>query len=189
MWLSFMVQMCKIIICPGVLFNFKILIYRVVRRLKGQKNGPKWQKILPDSLHIISGTVHHMIVIFGTHGLNDDISSKFFHFSKFWFRGKRAKDDVKLPISACFAPYLRNCRSCRSHQNFDNDTYRCFYFLFFKKIQHFKVMSNWFLVSITWKKFNAWCAKIILFSLRKSWWCEKELSLYFILSWKRFFMK
>ena len=46
-----------------------------------------------------------------------------FQVSKFWFwrfyRGKRAKDDLKLPISLCFALYLRNCRSCRSyHQGF-----------------------------------------------------------------------
>ena len=36
-WLSFMVQMCQMMIFPGVFFNFKILIFRVVRELKGQK--------------------------------------------------------------------------------------------------------------------------------------------------------
>ena len=36
-WLSFMVQVCKMVLSPGVLFNFKILIFRVVRGLKGQK--------------------------------------------------------------------------------------------------------------------------------------------------------
>ena len=36
MWLSFMIQMCKII-SPGVFFNFKILIFWVFRGLKGQK--------------------------------------------------------------------------------------------------------------------------------------------------------
>ena len=128
-WLCFMVQMCKMIISPGVFFNFKIFILRVIRGLKGQKvaqndknsvcrtlyfknhisydlhlwytcmyksiislglfliffskfwflgslekgrgrkwakNGPKWQKIMSVSLHT-SGTVHHMIVIFGAH--------------------------------------------------------------------------------------------------------------------------
>ena len=41
----------------------------------------------------------HMIVVFGTHMLNDDISSNFFHFFKiqiFWVSkggGKRAKND------------------------------------------------------------------------------------------------
>ena len=41
-----------------------------------------------------------------------------------------AKDDLKLPISVCFALYLRNCRSY--HQDFDNDIYRCFSLFFIK---------------------------------------------------------
>ena len=36
-WLSFRVHICKMIISSGVFFNFKILIFRVVRGLKGQK--------------------------------------------------------------------------------------------------------------------------------------------------------
>ena len=36
-WLSFMVQICKMIISPGVSFNFKILIFWVARGLKGQE--------------------------------------------------------------------------------------------------------------------------------------------------------
>ena len=60
------------------------------------------------------------------------ISSKFFlHFLKFWFwgflGGKRAKNDLKLPISVCYALYLRNCWSY--HQDFDNNICRCFSFL------------------------------------------------------------
>ena len=35
-WLSFMVEMCKMIISPGVFFSAKILIFQVVKRLKGQ---------------------------------------------------------------------------------------------------------------------------------------------------------
>ena len=46
------------------------------------KNDPKWQKIL-SVLFCISGTVHHIIVIFGKHVLNDEFPGKFFHFSKF----------------------------------------------------------------------------------------------------------
>ena len=61
-----------------------------------------------------------------------------FHFSKFWFLGflggKRAKNDLKLPISVCFALYLRNCRSY--HQDFDNYICRCFFFILFLKMQH-----------------------------------------------------
>ena len=43
----------------------KILIFGVV---SGQhaKNGPKWQKILP-VVPYISGTIYHMIFIYGTH--------------------------------------------------------------------------------------------------------------------------
>ena len=79
-----------------------------------------------------------MTVIFGTHVLNDDISSKFFQFLKFWFLGllgdKRAKNDLKLPILACFALYLRNCRSY--HLDIYNDIYRSFSSYFFLKMQH-----------------------------------------------------
>ena len=77
---------------------------------KRAKNGPKWHKILSVSL-CISGTIHHMTVIFGAH-VQNDICTKFFHFSKFWFLGFlggwRAKSDLKLPISVCLALYLRN---------------------------------------------------------------------------------
>ena len=44
-WLSSMVQMCKLIICTDVFFNFKILIFRVVRGLKGQKMAQNDKKI------------------------------------------------------------------------------------------------------------------------------------------------
>ena len=107
--------------------------------LSGGWKGKKWPKMTKNSpsLTCISGTVHPMIVIFGTHVWNDDIFSKFFQYSKFWFwgfyEGKRAKDGLKLSISVCFALHLRNCRSCRSYnQDFDNDMYRCFSLIFFK---------------------------------------------------------
>ena len=46
------------------------------------------------------------------------------------FRGnKRAKNDLKLAISVCYALYLRNCRSY--HQDFDNDIYMWFSFFLF----------------------------------------------------------
>ena len=57
-WLSLMVQICKMI-CPGVFFNFKILIFQVVRGLKEQKNGPKWQKFLSVAPYI-SGTINDL---------------------------------------------------------------------------------------------------------------------------------
>ena len=36
-WLSFMVQMCKMTMSPGVFLNNKIMIFQVVKGLKGQK--------------------------------------------------------------------------------------------------------------------------------------------------------
>ena len=67
-------------------FPFKMLIFGIIRGGgKRAKNSQKWQKILSVPLSI-SGTKHHMIVIYGMHIWNDDISN-FFHFSKFWFWG------------------------------------------------------------------------------------------------------
>ena len=47
------------------------------------------------------------------------------------FKGQKDKKWPKLPISICFALYLRNCRSY--HQDFENDIYKCFSLYFFKK--------------------------------------------------------
>ena len=44
--------------------------------------------------------------------------------------GKMAKNNLNLPISECFALYLRNCRSYQDF--FDNDIYRCFSLFFWK---------------------------------------------------------
>ena len=99
--------------------------------------GLKGQKILSVSLRI-SGTIHHMIVFFGTHVYQivhmctddyDYISSNFFSFLEISIFG--AKNDLKLPISVFFALYLRSCRPY--HQDFVNDIYKCFFFIFSKK--------------------------------------------------------
>ena len=45
-WLLFMVHIYKMIMSPGSFYFFKILIFRVVRGVKGQKKSPEWQKIL-----------------------------------------------------------------------------------------------------------------------------------------------
>ena len=50
-WLSFMVQMCKMIMSPGG---------------EGAKNGPKCQKFLSVAPYV-SGTIYHIIFIYGTH--------------------------------------------------------------------------------------------------------------------------
>ena len=66
------------------------------------KNGPKWK--------IVTSVIHHISKFLG---------------------GKRAKSDLKLLISVCFALYLRNSRLY--HQDFDNDIYKYFSLYFFKK--------------------------------------------------------
>ena len=63
-----------------------VLFFGVSSGVKGQKmvqNDKKLSVVLR-----ISDSIYHMIVIFGTHLKNDDISRCFFHFFKmliFWF--------------------------------------------------------------------------------------------------------
>ena len=65
-WLSFMVNLCKMMIFPGLFsFFFKVLIYLVFRWGQRAKNGWKWEKIMPVTFHI-SGNIHHMVVSCGT---------------------------------------------------------------------------------------------------------------------------
>ena len=47
-------------------FHFlKILVFQVVRRVKRQKMAQKWQKL--SFVTYVSGTIHHMILIYVTH--------------------------------------------------------------------------------------------------------------------------
>ena len=67
--LSFLVQICKMMISSGVFFNFKILIFWVVSKLKWQKMAQNDKKFLSVAPYI-SGTIYQMIfiiVIYGTH--------------------------------------------------------------------------------------------------------------------------
>ena len=59
---------------------FKILIFRIVSGVKGQKMTQN-EKKLSAALHI-SRTIRRMIVIYGTHVQNDNISRCFLHFFK-----------------------------------------------------------------------------------------------------------
>ena len=105
MWLSFMVQMCKMLISPCVFFNFKILISRVFRELKGQKMAEN------DFFFFFS---FFKILIFGV------------------FRGvKEQKMTLNYQFQCCFILYLRSCRSY--HRDFDNDINRVFSLFFLKK--------------------------------------------------------
>ena len=121
-WLSFMVPMCKIIISPGVFFNFEILVFRVVRGLKGQKMAQNDKKFclsysVSQELYIIWLWFFWYACVKWLY-----LQQIFFIFQNFVFG---------------VAQYLRNCRSY--HQDFDNDLYRCFsFFLKKKKQQHGK---------------------------------------------------
>ena len=83
-----MLCVCKMIISPGAFLSFlKILIFRVISGVKGQKEEKKWSKMtkknLPITLHI-SGTIHDMIVIYCTLVETNKLPDASFHFfSKF----------------------------------------------------------------------------------------------------------
>ena len=120
--LSFMVHMCKMIISPDFFFSNRTWTHnhlvhkRTLNHLaklarffgllggKKAKNGPKWQKILSVTL-CISGTIHHMIVIYGTHVYSDNISRLFFQFFKiliFWVvRGVKVQKMVHNDKKFC----------------------------------------------------------------------------------------
>ena len=116
-WLPFMVEMCRVIISRGVFFNVEILIFQVLRGLKG-KEWPKMTKIsvcctlyfrnhLSYDLHLWCTGIYKRIVSPGIFS--------FFFFFKILIFGvfrvvKGPKNDLKLPISVCFGLYLRNCR-------------------------------------------------------------------------------
>ena len=99
-----------------------------------------------------------------------------------------AKNDLKLPISVCFALYFRNCRS---YQDFDNDIYRCFSLFFFKKhnIVNIKMILLFigpleqFLNNYLFFKFITKCQKEILRHAPPSYVCD---FLFHCLAWKHF---
>ena len=134
LWLSFIGQMCKMVISPGVFFKFKILIFRVVSGLKGQKLAQNDKKFCLS--HSVSQEPFIIWLWFLVHMYKMMIlPAIFFIFQNFdfwgFYGGKSAKAVLKLPVSVCFALCLRNCRSY--HQDFDNDICRCFSLFFLKK--------------------------------------------------------
>ena len=80
-WFSFMVHMYEMIISTGVFFIISKFWFSGLLEGKRAKNSPKWQNIWSVALYI-SGTIHHLIVIYGTHVQNDIISRMSFHFFK-----------------------------------------------------------------------------------------------------------
>ena len=65
-WSGFLVHMCKIMTSPVGFFIFSKFWFLGLLRGKRGENGSKWKKSMFVSLRI-SGTVHHMILIFVTY--------------------------------------------------------------------------------------------------------------------------
>ena len=107
-WLSFMFT------SPDIFFSFsKVWFFRLLGGGKRTKNSPKWCKKFCLVMLYILGTIPHMIVIYGTHVWNDNISRVFFTFWKFWFvwllEGLQSKIWFKMTKkSVSRAQYLRN---------------------------------------------------------------------------------
>ena len=118
--LSFMIQMCKMIVSLGVFFNFKILIFQVFRGLKGQK----WPKMTKFSLCHTSHFRNH--ISYDLHLWYTCIYKRIMYpciFFDFFFKNlifriircvgvvkgqKVAQNDKKF---CCLTLYLRNCTS------------------------------------------------------------------------------
>ena len=94
-----------------------------------------------------------------------------FDFLKSWllrFLGsKRAKTDLKLPISLSSALCFRSCRSY--HQDFDNDIHRCFSLYFFKKCNIVNIKIILFLLA----HFNSFFNNNLFFKFINK--CQKEI--------------
>ena len=84
--LWFLVHMCKMMTSPDFFFHFfKILIFWIVRGIKGQK----WPKMTKNDVHLSMYTPQELYVIwlwFLVHMCKIMISpTSFYIFSKFWF--------------------------------------------------------------------------------------------------------
>ena len=93
-WFSFLVHMCKSIICPGILF-IKILIVLAIRGVKGQKMVQSYKKLC--LLQSMSQETNMICLSFAIRKCKMIISpSAFFNFSNFGFLGgERGKNDPK----------------------------------------------------------------------------------------------
>ena len=105
-WLSFMVQMCKMIISPGVFFNFKILIFWVAMGLKGQKMAQNDKKFCLS--HSVSQEPYFIWLWFWVHICKMMISpANFFIFQSFnfwgFYGGKGAKKRPKITNFSMFS--------------------------------------------------------------------------------------
>ena len=83
-WLSFMVQMCKMIIFPAVFFIFyKFWFFRLLGGWKGKK----WPLSVAPYLIITVTYYGHLIFIYGTYVCTKRLYLQAFFkfFSKFWY--------------------------------------------------------------------------------------------------------
>ena len=130
----------KKIISPGIFFilfskfrsSGSLGVWGVVKEQKIAKNSPKWQKILSVSL-CISGTIHHMIVSFGTHVYNDHISSKFFYFSNLILGFLGGLKGQKMTWNYQYQYVLLYISGTVDHIIKSLMIYRCFSLFFLKK--------------------------------------------------------
>ena len=116
MWLLFMVQMCKMIICPGVFFNFK-----TVRGLKGQKMAQSEKISACRTLYFknyISYDLHSWYICMYKRIISPGIFFLFFFLFKILLFGiikggvgAYKKWPKMTKNSVCLTPYLRNCTS------------------------------------------------------------------------------
>ena len=121
-WLSFMVQICKMIICQGVFFSVKILIFQVVKGWKGNK-WPEMSKIyvcctlycrshISYDLHLLYTCMYKRIISPGIFF----IFFKILIFKVISGGGKRAKNGPEWQkVFVCLTLYLRN------HTSYDCD--------------------------------------------------------------------
>ena len=87
-FLSFMLQICKMIISPGIFFNFNIWF----SGLSGGRKGKKWPK-MTNVAPYISGTIYDMRKKMGkkmaqndkTFGLSDSLSQELYIDCDFWY--------------------------------------------------------------------------------------------------------
>ena len=121
-WLWFMVHICKMVISPGAFFIFfKILIFHVVRGVKGQKMVQNDKKAKNCSLsRSISHQPYIIWLSFMVHMFKVIISlGGFSIFSKFWvfvlLGGKGVKNSPKWQKIVCHTPYLRKHTSYDFH--------------------------------------------------------------------------
>ena len=105
--------MCHV---PVSFFFWNFSFFWTVRGVKGQRNGPRWQKKIVWSTSYLRNHVSydcHLWYIMQ----NDDISRFLFHFFKIWIlwvvrgrgvKGQKMKKWSKMRKKFYLAPYLRN---------------------------------------------------------------------------------